>query len=600
MKIQNIRNFSIIAHIDHGKSTLADGLMEQTNAVEERDKKSQFLDSMDIERERGITIKAQTVCLKYIAKDKTKYQLNLIDTPGHVDFSYEVSRSLQACEGALLVVDASQGIEAQTMAHATLAMENNLTLIPILNKVDLPSADIEGVTKQLCDVMGFKPEEVLSISAKTRQGFSELLEEIVKRVPAPKGSSESSLQALIFDSWFDKYQGVVALCRIKEGQIKTGEEVLFMASDLESEVLSMGVFSPYTLEKKCLNAGEVGFIVCGVKDIKKVIVGDTLTHKVGAASEPLAGFKKLKPMVYAGIYPIDSTDFEVLKKSLDKLSLNDSALAYDAESSPALGFGFRCGFLGLLHLEIIQERLEREFNLDLIMTAPSVIYKVRLNNGSSKEVENPALLPSPSEIKEIQEPCVRLSIHAPADSIGGILKLCEERRGRQIRMEYLPKGRVIIEYEMPLIEVVTDFHDRLKSISRGYASMEYELSDYQTSRLIKLDILINGESVDALSSIIHQSQGEIRGRAVVKQLKILIPKQQWPIALQAAVGAKIIARETISALRKDVTAKCYGGDITRKRKLLEKQKKGKKRMKEIGKISIPQAAFMSVLKSDDS
>ena len=599
MDKKRIRNFSIIAHIDHGKSTLADALMEQTRAIDERDKKSQFLDSMDIERERGITIKAQTVCLSYKHTDGAAYQLNLIDTPGHVDFSYEVSRSLNACEGALLVVDASQGVEAQTLAHCALAVEGGLKLIPILNKVDLPSADEEEVTSQLCDLIGFKKEEVLKISAKTRQGVGNILSHIVNKIPPPKGSSKQPLKALVFDSWFNTYQGAVALCRLQEGEVKKGDKVLFMDSGLESEVLKMGVFSPYPVSKERLFAGEVGFIVCGIKDIRKINVGDTLTHSLNPAKQPLPGFKKLKPMVYSGVYPVDSGGFENLKKALEKLSLNDSAFVYEMESSPALGFGFRCGFLGLLHLEIVQERLEREFNLNLVVTAPSVIYKVFLKTGGVKKIENPSHLPDFSNIEKMEEPFVRLSVHTPSEYIGPLLKLCESRRGRQIRMEYLAKNRVIIEYDMPLAEVVTDFHDRLKSSSKGYASMEYEWQGYKEGNLIKLDILINGEAVDALSLIVHRTGSEARGRSIAKKLKNIIPRQLYPIALQAASGAKIIARETISALRKDVTAKCYGGDITRKRKLIEKQKKGKKRMKDIGKISIPQSAFMAVLKTDD-
>ena len=596
--IKLIRNFSIIAHIDHGKSTLADGLMNLTNALEDRDKKSQFLDSMDIERERGITIKAQTVCLNYHSQDGQSYLFNLIDTPGHVDFSYEVSRSLSACEGALLVVDASQGVEAQTLAHATLALESNLQLIPILNKVDLPSADVESVKKQLCHLMGFKESEILEISAKNQTGLDAVLKAIVERIPPPQESKNTSLRALVFDSWFDSYQGVISLCRVKDGQINQGDLVQFMSTKMNCEVLKLGVFSPYSKEKKQLQAGEVGFLVCGVKEIRKIRVGDTLTSQKTPSQEPLPGFKKLTPMVYSGMYPVDSNDFESLKKALEKLSLNDSALAFETESSPALGFGLRCGFLGLLHLEIVQERLEREFNLDLIITAPSVVYHVyEKGSASYKKIENPSALPE--FVDKIEEPIMRLSLHSPSEYIGALLKLCESRRGVQIRMEYVSKDHVIIEYEMPLAEIVTNFHDRLKSASRGYASMEYEWSSYQPSDLIKLEILVNGEALGALSLICHKSTSHQKGRLIVKKLKETIPRQQYPIALQAAIGAKIIARETLSALRKDVTAKCYGGDITRKRKLLEKQKKGKKRMKDIGRISVPQAAFMAVLKTDE-
>ena len=599
MNVQKIRNFSIIAHIDHGKSTLADGLMNLTGAIEERDKKSQYLDSMDIERERGITIKAQTVCLNYRHLDHQLYQLNLIDTPGHVDFSYEVSRSLSACEGALLVVDASQGVEAQTLAHAYLALDGNLKIIPVLNKVDLPSADVPECKKQLVDLMGFNEDEILEISAKNAQGLDKVLSAVVEKIPPPHFSSQKRLRALIFDSWFDSYQGVVALLRIQEGRVKQGEAVQFMGSQLECEVLKMGIFSPYVVSKKELSQGEVGFMICGVKDIKQIHVGDTLTHKNHPAEEPLAGFKKLKPMVYSGVYPVSADDFSSLKKALEKLSLNDSALVFDVETSPALGFGFRCGFLGLLHLEIVQERLEREFNLNLVITAPSVIYRIFLTNGCKEDIENPSHLPDFSRIETMEEPVVRLSIHTPSESIGAVLKLCEQSRGEQIRMEYLAKDRVIIEYFIPLAEVVTDFHDQLKSASRGYASMEYEWEGYRESSLVKLDILLNGEILEALSLIVHKDKSLSRGRDIVKRLKKIIPRQQYPIALQAGIGGRIIARETISAYRKDVTAKLYGGDVTRKRKLLEKQKKGKKRMKEIGKISLPQEAFMAVLKSGE-
>ena len=599
MDIKRIRNFAIIAHIDHGKSTLADGLMELTQAIDERDKKSQFLDSMDIERERGITIKAQTVCLNYNDKDGCSYQLNLIDTPGHVDFSYEVSRSLSACEGALLVVDASQGVEAQTLAHATLAMANNLKLIPILNKVDLPSADIQQVSEQLNHLMGFSPEEILTISAKKKEGLETVLSSIVEKIPPPADSGETALRALIFDSWFDSYQGVVALCCIKSGQAKKGDKVFFMDSGLECEILKMGVFSPYPQGRKTLSTGEVGFIICGVKDIRKVKVGDTLTHQLNPAKEPLEGFKKLTPMVFSGVYPVDSGDFEWLKKSFEKLSLNDSSLVYETESSPALGFGFRCGFLGLLHLEIVQERLEREFNLNLIVTAPSVVYHVYLQSGKMKAIENPSHFPDFAQIDHIEEPYVSLSVYTSSESIGAVLKLCESKRGEQKRMEYLSSSRVMIEYELPLCEIVIDFHDRLKSASKGYASMEYEPCGFRSSRLLKLDILIDGDVIDALSLIVHHSQAESRGRQIVQKLKKVIPRQQYPIALQAGIGSKIIARETISAFRKDVTAKLYGGDVTRKRKLLEKQKKGKKRMKAVGRLSIPQEAFLAVLKTDE-
>ncbi len=598
MELKYIRNFSIIAHIDHGKSTLADGLMDITQAIQERDKKSQFLDSMDIERERGITIKAQTVCLHYKHTDGQIYQLNLIDTPGHVDFSYEVSRSLSACEGVLLVVDASQGVEAQTLAHAHLAIENNLKLIPVLNKVDLPSARVEEIKQQLCDLIGFHEDEILEISAKNQVGLEAVLSAVVQRVPSPQTSKKSSvLRALIFDSWFDSYQGVVSLCRVKDGNISKGDSIVFMGTGLECEVLKMGIFSPYPVEKKKLHTGEVGFVISGVKDIKQIRVGDTMTYKENPATEPLKGFKKVKPMVYSGVYPVDASDFALLRKSLEKLSLNDSALTYEMDSSPALGFGFRCGFLGLLHLEIVQERLEREFDLNLIVTAPSVVYQVYLTNGEMEEVENPSHLPDLSKIDKITEPMVRLTIHTPSDHIGGVFKLCEDGRGEQVRMEYSTADRVIIEYNIPLAEVVTDFHDQLKSVSKGYASMEYEWSGYQEAKLVLLDILLNSEKIDALSTILHKDKSEYKGRQIVKKLKEIIPRKQFPIALQAAIGGRVLARETIRAFRKDVTAKLYGGDVTRKRKLLEKQKKGKKRMKEVGQVSIPQEAFMAVLKN---
>ncbi len=618
-----IRNFSIIAHIDHGKSTLADCFLEFTKAVDERQKKEQFLDQMELERERGITIKAQTVRLSYKAKDGLVYQLNLIDTPGHVDFSYEVSRSLSACEGVLLVVDASQGVEAQTMAHASLALTKDLIIIPVLNKIDLPASQPDEVSLQLEELIGIKKEEIIFVSAKEKIGIQDILERVVRDIPPPsalnlstpenKKSSgnqimdhspsspiaEGFLRALIFDSWFDSYQGVVILCRVVEGRIKVGDEVRFIQGRKESTVLKLGVFTPFPYNLKELKTGEVGFVITGIKGIKDVIVGDTLTHTEAPALSPLAGFKKLKPLVFSSLFPSDSKDFVQLKTALEKLVLNDSSLVFETENSPALGFGFRCGFLGLLHLEIIQERLEREFNLNLIITAPSVIYKVFTKAGEVQKLDNPSALLDPSKIEHIEEPFVRVDIHSPSEYVGGILKLCEERRGEQIRMEYSSGNRMIIEYRLPMSEIVMDFHDRLKSVSRGYASMEYEWMGFSPSELVKLDILLNGEKVDALSVILHRSKAQKKGRALVKKLKELIHRQQYQIAIQAGIGSKIIARETISALRKDVTAKCYGGDITRKRKLLEKQKKGKKRMKAIGKVDVPQSAFMAVLKADD-
>ena len=594
-----IRNFSIIAHIDHGKSTLADRFLEITKAVDDRQKKDQFLDRMDLERERGITIKAQTVRLSYKAKDGILYQLNLIDTPGHVDFSYEVSRSLSACEGVLLVVDASQGVEAQTMAHASLAVAKDLVIIPVLNKIDLPSARPEEVSRQLEELVGVSSEDIIYASARDKIGIEDILEKIVCDIPPPVGETANPLKALVFDSWFDSYQGVVTLCRVMEGQLAVGDEVSFMQGGKKSTVLKLGVFTPFPCHLKELKTGEVGFVITGIKGIKDVIVGDTLTHTESPATSALAGFKKLKPMVFSSLFPSDSNDFVSLKTALQKLSLNDSSLVFEPENSPALGFGFRCGFLGLLHLEIIQERLEREFNLQLIVTAPSVVYKVFVKNGSVKTLDNPSALPDPSEIERIEEPFVRVSIHTPSEYVGGVLKLCEDKRGEQIRMEYGSGNRMIIEYRLPMSEIVMDFHDRLKSVSRGYASMEYEWMGFVSSRLVKLDILLNGQKVDALSIILHHSKAQKKGRALTQKLKELIHRQQYQIVIQAAIGSKIIARETLSALRKDVTAKCYGGDITRKRKLLEKQKKGKKRMKAIGKVDVPQSAFMAVLKTDD-
>lgn len=599
MKLSLIRNFSIIAHIDHGKSTLADGLLSFTGSLTDREKKSQFLDNMDIERERGITIKAQTVRLNYKAKDGEVYQINLIDTPGHVDFSYEVSRSLSACEGAILVVDAAQGVEAQTLANVYLALEHNLEIIPVLNKIDLPAADPDGVRQQIEDAIGLDASEAILASAKENIGIEDILEAIVAKIPPPEADSSLPLRALVFDSWFDPYQGVVILVRIKDGMVKKGDKVKLMSSGSLYEVLKIGVFSPVAKELPELQAGEVGFIICGIKTIKEVRVGDTLTHHKNGAEQALPGFKKIKPMVFSGIFPVDANDYETLKEALEKLALNDSSLQFEVESSVALGFGMRCGFLGLLHMEIIQERLEREFNLNLITTAPTVVYRVHTTDGKSIEVENPASLPDISKIDYMEEPYVKVSLHTPSEYIGGILKLCEDKRGVQIKMEFITDKKVIIEYKLPLNEIVMDFYDRLKSISRGYASMEYELGDYQQSELVKMEILINGESVDALSLIVHRSKAEARGRALCKKLKEVIHRQQFQIAIQAAIGAKVVARETLGALRKDVTAKCYGGDISRKRKLLEKQKEGKKRMKQIGVVEVPQEAFLAILKVEE-
>lgn len=596
----NIRNFSIIAHIDHGKSTLADGLLKFTGALSDREMKDkdQYLDSMDIERERGITIKAQTVRLKYKAKDEITYQFNLIDTPGHVDFSYEVSRSLAACEGALLVVDAAQGVQAQTLANVYLALDNDLEIIPILNKIDLPAAEPEKIRKQIEDVIGLDASEAILASAKAKIGIEDILEAVVKKVPPPKQDFDAPLRALIFDSWFDIYQGVVTLVRLKEGVLKKRDRIKFMANDAEYEVLKLGAFTPHAVELDQLVSGEVGFMICGIKELKQVHVGDTITSAKKGATVPLGGFKKVKPMVFSGIFPVDTQDFKELEEALEKLCLNDSSLTYETEKSLALGFGYRCGFLGLLHMEIVQERLEREFDLNLITTSPSVVYKVETVKGETFEIENPSDLPDSTSIQNIYEPYVLVDIHTPTDYLGAIIKLCEEKRGEQKKMNYILADKVVIQYRLPLNEMVFDFYDRLKSLTKGYASMEYELDGYEISDLVKVDILINSEAVDALSTIVHRSKSLFRGRELTKKLKDIIHRQQYQIAIQAAIGAKIIARETLSALRKDVTAKCYGGDISRKRKLLEKQKEGKKRMKQIGRVEIPQKAFLAVLKSD--
>lgn len=599
MQPDHIRNFSIIAHIDHGKSTLADCLLSFTKTLSDREKKSQFLDNMELERERGITIKAQTVRLMYTAKNGETYQLNLIDTPGHVDFSYEVSRSLAACEGAVLVVDASQGVEAQTLANVYLALSNNLEIIPVLNKIDLPAADPEGVKRQIEDHIGLDASNAILASAKEMKGIEEILEAVVANVPPPQADRSKTLRALIFDSWFDAYQGVVTLVRVVDGTVRKGDRIKFLATGKEYEVLKLGVFAPFAAPMEVLEAGEVGFIISGIKDIRDVKVGDTVTSAKKPATEALPGFQKIKPMVFSGIFPVDATDFEGLKEALEKLVLNDSSLNYEPEKSAALGFGFRCGFLGLLHMEIVQERLEREFNLNLITTAPTVVYKVEKTNGEIVELENPAHMPEPTEINVIREPYVKLSLHTPSEFIGGLLKLCEDRRGQQLKMEYITDTKVIIEYKLPLNEMVMDFYDKLKSISKGYASMEYELMDFEEGDLVKMDILINGEPVDALSVVVHRSKAATRGRALAAKLKELIPRQQYQVAIQAAIGAKVVARETLGALRKDVTAKCYGGDISRKRKLLEKQKEGKKRMKAIGTVEVPQEAFLAILKVDD-
>jgi GTP-binding protein LepA len=594
-----IRNFSIIAHIDHGKSTLADGLLSATGALSDREKKDQFLDSMELERERGITIKAQTVCLDFKSKDGNQYQINLIDTPGHVDFSYEVSRSLAACEGAILVVDAAQGVEAQTLANVYLAMENNLEIIPVLNKIDLPSADPEGVTKQIEDTVGLDCTGIIHASAKEKIGIIDILEAVIERVPAPKADRSLTPRGLIFDSWFDAYQGVVILVRMMDGVIKKGDKIKFMATDRDYEVLRMGKYKPLPVAQDLLEAGEVGFIVCGIKDIRDVKVGDTVTASKHPAPHPLPGFQRIKPMVFAGIFPIVASEYESLRDALDKLCLNDSSLTFEVEKSQALGFGYRCGFLGLLHMEIVQERLEREFNLNLITTAPTVVYRITKTDGTVLMLENPSGMPPETAITKFEEPYVKITLHTPTDYIGGILKLCEDKRGAQIKMEYVTDKKVIIEYKLPMNEMVMDFYDRLKSISKGYASLEYEFIGFEESDLVKLDIVINGEPIDALSLIVHRSKCINRGRSLTEKMKELIPRQQYQIAIQATIGAKIIARETLGALRKDVTAKCYGGDISRKRKLLERQKEGKKRMKQIGSVEVPQEAFLAILKVED-
>ncbi|MGZ3772450.1 MAG: translation elongation factor 4 [Pseudobdellovibrionaceae bacterium] len=594
-----IRNFSIIAHIDHGKSTLADGLLSATGALSDREKKDQFLDNMELERERGITIKAQTVCLDFKSQDGNTYQINLIDTPGHVDFSYEVSRSLAACEGAILVVDAAQGVEAQTLANVYLALENNLEIIPVLNKIDLPSADPEGVAKQIEDTVGLDCSDIIHASAKEKIGITDILEAIVKKVPPPKADRNLTPRALIFDSWFDAYQGVVVLVRVMDGAIKKGDKIKFMATDRDYEVLRMGKYKPFPEMQDTLEAGEVGFIICGIKDIRDVKVGDTVTSAKNSAVQPLPGFQRIKPMVFAGIFPIIASEYENLKDALDKLCLNDSSLTFEVEKSAALGFGYRCGFLGLLHMEIVQERLEREFNLDLITTAPTVVYRITKTDGTEIMLENPSGMPAETAIAKFEEPYVKVTLHTPTDYIGAILKLCEDKRGIQQKMEYVTEKKVIIEYKLPMNEMVMDFYDRLKSISKGYASLEYEFIGFEEADLVKMDILINGEPIDALSLIVHRSKSITRGRALTEKMKELIPRQQYQVAIQAAIGAKIVARETLGALRKDVTAKCYGGDISRKRKLLERQKEGKKRMKQIGTVDVPQEAFLAILKVED-
>jgi len=595
MDPQYIRNFCIIAHIDHGKSTLADRLLELTGALSQREMQAQVLDSMDLERERGITIKAKSIRLHYTAKDGHEYRLNLIDTPGHVDFSYEVSRALSACEGALLVVDASQGVEAQTVANTFLASRHNLTIVPVINKIDLPAAQVEYVKEQIESVLTIPADEALPISAKSGLGVADVLEAIVHRIPPPKGSAEAPLQALIFDSWFDSFRGAVVLVRVMEGRITPRMKIRLCASDEVYEVENLGVLTPKPIVLDELAAGDVGFIIANIKRVADARVGDTVI----AADQPapaLAGFEAIKPMVFAGLYPVNATDYELLRDALGKLQLNDAAFFYEPETSVALGFGFRCGFLGLLHMEIVQERLEREFNIDLITTAPSVEFRITTTAGEVLQVDNPTKFPPPTSIQKIEEPILTAMIITSEESLGGVLKLCEEKRGVQKNFEYLSPTRVMLTYEMPLNEIVLDFYDRLKSVSRGYASLDYHLSGYRESDLVKLDVLVGGEPVDALTVVCHREQSYERGRDLVSRLRKLIPRQMFEVPLQATIGSRVIARETISAIRKNVIAKCYGGDISRKRKLLEKQKEGKKRMKRVGKVDIPQEAFLAVLK----
>jgi GTP-binding protein LepA len=596
--LSHIRNFSIIAHIDHGKSTLADRLIQTCGGLTDREMQEQVLDSMDLERERGITIKAQTVQLKYTAKDGQEYELNLIDTPGHVDFTYEVSRSLAACEGALLVVDATQGVEAQTLANVYLALENDLEIVPVLNKVDLPASDPERVKAQIEEVIGLDASEAIEISAKTGLGVPEVLEAIVTQMPPPVGETEEPLQALLVDSWYDQYLGVVTLVRVINGEVKKGMRIRMMANGAAYEVDEVGVFTPKRTKRDRLGPGELGYVSASIKAVADCSVGDTITNDRKPAEKPLAGFKPNLPVVFCGLFPADAADFESLRESLAKLRLNDASFEFETESSAALGFGFRCGFLGLLHLEIIQERLDREFDLDLIATSPSVVYRLHMQKGEIIELHNPADMPDVTKIEMIEEPWITATIMLPDEHLGGVIKLCEERRGIQKELTYVGE-RAMLVYRLPLNEVVFDFYDRLKSISRGYASFDYQIDGYEEGDLVKMSILVNNEPVEALAAIVHRSQAEARGRALCQRLKNLIPRQLFKIAVQAAIGGKVIARETVSAMRKDVTAKCYGGDITRKKKLLEKQKEGKKRMRAFGQVEIPQSAFIAALKMSD-
>ncbi len=598
--MNNIRNFSIIAHIDHGKSTLADRILELTNAVSNREMKAQYLDSMELERERGITIKLNAVQIHYQAEDGEVYKMHLIDTPGHVDFTYEVSRSLQACEGAILVIDAQQGIQAQTLANLYIALDNDLEIIPVINKIDLPTADVEKVLKEIEEIIGIDRSEVVLCSAKNGIGIKEILEAVVKKVPAPSPKkADNALRALVFDSYYDAYKGVIPLIRVVEGTVKKGDTIYFMQSKYKAEVVSVGVYTPEMRETEILTAGEVGFIYAQIKSIQDIQAGDTITFFENQATEPLPGYKKLNPVVFSGIYPVENKNYAQLKEALEKLKLNDAALTYEMETSKALGFGFRTGFLGLLHLEIIQERIRREFNIDIIATAPSVIYTVHLTNGNVIQIQNPCELPEPQQISYILEPFVKASIMTPSEYVGSVMEICQAKRGVFVSMNYLDKNRVNIIYKLPLSEIVYNFFDKLKSQTKGYASFDYDMDEYVRSNLVKLNILLNGEQIDALATIVHKDFAESRGRALTEKMKDLIPRQMFEIPVQAAIGNRIIARSTIKAMRKDVLAKCYGGDISRKMKLLQKQKEGKKKMKQIGRVSVPQEAFLAILKQGD-
>ncbi|SOY45162.1 translation elongation factor 4 [Cupriavidus taiwanensis] len=596
--MDHIRNFSIIAHIDHGKSTLADRIIQLCGGLSDREMEAQVLDSMDIEKERGITIKAQTAALSYKARDGQVYNLNLIDTPGHVDFSYEVSRSLSACEGALLVVDASQGVEAQTVANCYTAIELGVEVVPVLNKIDLPQADPDNAIQEIEDVIGIDAQDATPCSAKTGQGVQDVIEALIAKVPPPKGDADAPLQALIIDSWFDNYVGVVMLVRVVNGTLRTKDKVLLMATGSQHLVEQVGVFTPKSIQRDALTAGQVGFVIAGIKELKAAKVGDTITTVQRKAEAPLPGFKEVKPQVFAGLYPVEANQYEALRESLEKLRLNDASLMFEPEVSQALGFGFRCGFLGLLHMEIVQERLEREFDMDLITTAPTVVYQVEMRDGTTVTVENPAKMPDPSKIEAILEPIVTVNLYMPQEYVGSVITLCTQKRGTQVNMSYHGK-QVQLTYEIPMAEIVMDFFDRLKSVSRGYASMDYEFKEYRPSDVVKVDILINSDKVDALSVIVHRSNSQYRGREVAAKMREIIPRQMYDVAIQAAIGSNIIARENVKALRKNVLAKCYGGDISRKKKLLEKQKAGKKRMKQVGTVEIPQEAFLAILQVDD-